>query len=125
MAAMKRAPRPPTRSSYQEAASCSSASARGLKRRRLLATEALLETSEDLVGRNCRNLASIDVLDATLDFAFPGFPQVSKLQTGCQLVDEDFTLLLRELKCGFQNFLRLQHASSVARPGARWSVLLR
>ena len=107
---------PTTRSPYQEAASCSSASARALKRRRLLATEALLETSEYLVSRNGRDSASVDVLDATLDLAFPVFPQISKLQARRELVDQDLTLLLRQLKRGFQNFLRLQHVPSVARP---------
>ena len=73
-------------SSNQEAASCSSDSARGLKRRRLLATEALLETSEDLVGRNGRDSAGIDVSDSTLDFRFPVLPEISKLQTCRKLV---------------------------------------
>ena len=116
MAAMKRAPRPATRSSYQEAASCSSASARGLKRRRLLATEAPLETSEDLVCRYSRYSASIDVLDAPLNFGFPVLPEIAKLQTCRELVDQGLTLLLRQLKRGFQNFLRLQHVPSIARP---------
>jgi hypothetical protein len=39
-------------------------------------------------------------------------------------VDQDFTLLLRQLKSGFQNFLRLQHFATVARPRAQWSVIL-
>jgi hypothetical protein len=38
----------------------------------------LVETSEDLVGRNGRNFAGIHVLDAALDLVFPVFPQASK-----------------------------------------------
>jgi len=76
----------------------------------------LLETSEDLVGREARDPAGIDVFDAALDFGFPVFPEIAKLQTCCELGDQDLTLLLRQLKCGFQNFLRLQHVPSVERP---------
>src|ERR1700690_2615771 len=65
----------------------SSASARGLNRRRLLATKALLKTGEDLVGRDGRDSAGIDVFDAALDLGFPVLTKVSKVETCRELVD--------------------------------------
>src|SRR3954471_13968398 len=67
----KRSPRPGERSSYQAAAFCSSASAIGLKRTRLLATEALFEAGEDLLGGDRFHAACIDVVDASLDLGLP------------------------------------------------------
>lgn len=66
-----------------------------MKRRRLLATEALLETSEDLVGWNGRDSASPDMLDATADFGLPVLTEVAKLQTCREIVDQCLTLLFR------------------------------
>jgi hypothetical protein len=54
---------------------------------RLLATEALLETSEDLVSRNGRDSVGVDILDTTLDLAFPVLARVAKLQACRELVD--------------------------------------
>ena len=80
-ASTKRSPNPGRCSSYRAAASCSSASASGLKRS-LLATEALPKAGEDFVSRDRIDLAGINVGDAAPKLLLPVLTQVVYVETG-------------------------------------------
>src|SRR5215470_8969522 len=91
-------------------------SAIGLKRTRLLATEALLETGEDVLGGDRLDATTVDVVDSSLDLGLPVRTEVRGIQAGGQFLDQLLALLGLELeRCLEDLFHRGGHALSVPR----------
>ena len=83
-------------------------------------TEVGKDLVSDLVPVAKDSAASVDIGAASFDLGSPCLLDFRRGKTAVQargqFVDERLPILLRKLERGFQDFLRLQHVPSVARP---------